>query len=437
MILLGVTATVATSAAAEAQAWLEDRDTVQGPGFSLGNFRLHPGVAAEAGYDSNLFRQNDNAQGSAIFRLTAHLFLESARPSATPDGVEDSTGEGVSGGRRRVYLRVGGAASYNIFLENRAQNNVGVNGDFALTFNPDGRFQATLLNNYNRSVRPFVDATSADDAPSYVRNRNESEFRLQFASPGRVFQGGIGYRFRLDFFEDAFFDYANSFTHQPYLDFAYRFLPRTAVISEVRVSYRSYLDPAGAPTALPNALVLDARAGLNGALSRTVSFAVTAGYSAGFFDSFSDFDGGNARVELRWKPRPSIALATGYERSFSPSFIGNFVERDQVYVQGRVTALGRLLAQSRLSVAFEETGAALSGDGGALGSQAQREDIRVSWSNFLEYRFVDWLAVNLTFAVNVDSTDFEFVDPSPDVLFPDPAGGFVSVEVFGGVRAFF
>src|SRR5689334_5590690 len=48
-----------TGAASAAQPWLEDRRYSEGIGFKAGRFELHPGIAAEFGYDSNFFQRAD------------------------------------------------------------------------------------------------------------------------------------------------------------------------------------------------------------------------------------------------------------------------------------------------------------------------------------------------------------------------------------------
>ena len=44
-------------ASAQDQVWLKDRSLTQGPGYRVGDFELHPGAAAEFGYDSNYLRR--------------------------------------------------------------------------------------------------------------------------------------------------------------------------------------------------------------------------------------------------------------------------------------------------------------------------------------------------------------------------------------------
>ena len=143
------------------------------------------------------------------------------------------------------------------------------------------------------------------------------------------------------------------------------------------------------------------------------------------------------RAELRWRPRPSLAFATGYDRRFTPSFVGSFVRTDDLYASVRILAFGSFLLQSRLSVSFNETGLAISGTGDALGTQNRRQDTRVSSTTYTEYRFTDWLAVTASLNVLVDITDFQFIEPPDGTVFPDPAGGFVSIEALAGLRVFY
>src|SRR5690242_20059727 len=56
-------------ASAQDQPWLKDRRYAEGVGFRVGDFELHPGAAAEFGYDSNFFRRADNEDPIGALRL--------------------------------------------------------------------------------------------------------------------------------------------------------------------------------------------------------------------------------------------------------------------------------------------------------------------------------------------------------------------------------
>src|SRR4051812_16273266 len=81
-----LTVLVPTSAFGQDQPWLADRRYTVGPGYRVGNFELHPGFAAEFGYDSNFFLlagQGDAAgapRGALRLRLTPSFSFSSLGP---------------------------------------------------------------------------------------------------------------------------------------------------------------------------------------------------------------------------------------------------------------------------------------------------------------------------------------------------------------------
>ena len=72
-------------ASAQDQPWLKDRRYTEGPGYRVGDFEIHPGLALELGYDSNYLRRSQedvtNSSGATVapilqsfrFRLTPSL----------------------------------------------------------------------------------------------------------------------------------------------------------------------------------------------------------------------------------------------------------------------------------------------------------------------------------------------------------------------------
>src|SRR5882672_2323852 len=70
-VIAAVIALTAISAVAEAQdqPWLRDRKYTEGIGYRVGDFELHPGVAAEFGYDSNYLPRASEEQPVGVLRL--------------------------------------------------------------------------------------------------------------------------------------------------------------------------------------------------------------------------------------------------------------------------------------------------------------------------------------------------------------------------------
>ena len=58
-VVVGTALALTLSATASAQEWLRDRRVGEGAGYQAGDFEVHPGIAAEIGYDSNYLGRSD------------------------------------------------------------------------------------------------------------------------------------------------------------------------------------------------------------------------------------------------------------------------------------------------------------------------------------------------------------------------------------------
>src|SRR3979409_1101693 len=56
-------------ASAQDQPWLKDRKYTEGIGYRVGDLELHPGLAAEFGYDSNFFHRASTEDPIGALRL--------------------------------------------------------------------------------------------------------------------------------------------------------------------------------------------------------------------------------------------------------------------------------------------------------------------------------------------------------------------------------
>ncbi|MEZ4252181.1 MAG: hypothetical protein R3B99_28540 [Polyangiales bacterium] len=272
-VLIAVIAAVPSVAAAQGvgPGWLEDRARAQGPGFRVGNLELHPGFGAEAGYDSNVFFADSDTTGSAIFRLTPHLFV------STLSEQRETEGEGAGGGERpMVEFEAGLSGQVYIFLADEARNNVALNGDVDLNVNPGGRFGFRLTNNFTRLVRPFVDRTDA--STSYASDTNVAAVTFSGRTRGGVVQTNVGYGFRLHYFEGQAFRYANQFGHQINANTHFRFLPIMTVFWDGTFDFTDYYNAdRTAPLTVSNNWRVRTRVGLNGVITPKLSATVATG----------------------------------------------------------------------------------------------------------------------------------------------------------------
>lgn len=420
---------------------MADRSRREGPGLRVGNLELHPGLGIEAGYDTNVFYEDGDSfidpEGSFLLRLTGHLDVSTMTQPRREEG-DASEGDGGSG--RKLDFRGGVAASYYHFFIDEARDNVALDAYLAATINPTGRFSVFLHDEFGRTIRPFVDrggAMRSGEVPTYARDRNVAGAELRLQSPGGVLKGALGYDYTLDFFEDQEFDYVNSHMHTMRLQLSWRFLPQTSLISITQVHRQDYFRNSDAVSRVIDNWRVSSRVGLNGALTRTVAFTAMVGYAGGFYDEGDDFDNVEAAAQIKWQPRQTLNFALGYDRSFRPSFLGNFVKRDRIYLNSQLLMGGSFLLGLDLALVFAETGAVQTPSGMDLGNNATRSDIFFTANLFGEYRFTDWLALTASVGYYGDFTDFDYDPTAIGGPIPDPGGGYQKFEAWLGLRVFY
>ncbi len=175
------------------------------------------------------------------------------------------------------------------------------------------------------------------------------------------------------------------------------------------------------------------RVGLNGAITPKLSLTLAIGYGATFVQdpAFNDFESVIAHASMKYRFSPTTSLGLGFEREN----VGSIIGLSRVQNRGFLTfqwLLGRsFLLGVNASVAYVDFGLVLDGTGASLG---ERTDVIVMASLFGEYRFTDYLGLNVSLAYTGDYTDFEYqVAGAPT---PDPAG-FNKFEAWLGLRVFY
>ncbi len=417
---------------AQGSALLEDRAASEGPGFKTGRFVLHPGVAVEGGYDSNVFLQDTNVEDSFILRVTGYLDFGTLSPQRQRDG-ESNEAE-----PQKLTFRGGLGASYLHYFDGRVPDNASADGHFDFAYNPSRVFSLQIRDRFVRTVRPFAAPNTLEgETISYGNNTNDAELDLVFRSRSQTLQGRVGYRNTVNFFDAEVYRYGNSVTHRVPVEFSWNFFPTSAIVYQFEYANQQFLNPelvADSATQLSDNNRVRNWIGYNGALSNTLSLTAMIGYAAGFYQELDDFDDVLARVEARWSPRGTITLDGGYLRDVQPSFIGNFTVMNRLYANATFVAAGALLVGLQAWVSFDKSGLALAPDGSPLGTELQRQDIRTRVALWGEYRFASWIAVFAEVGWLADFTDFQYVGLAPLL---DPSGSYQKVDAWVGLRVFY
>lgn len=399
-------------ASAQTQPWLADRRYTEGRGIRVGDFELHPGAAAEFGYDSNYFLRGDDEDpiGSLRLRITPSFSLAtlSERRRAEGGAVEQPT----------VEFRAGIHATYDEFFpisgseagQDALQDQRNVEGklDFNLNILPGRPVFGSVGGTLSRNVDP---SNAGDTTRSLNRVAPTGNAEIGIAPGGGLFEWRLGYNFVGTIFESGEYSNLTNFNHEIQTRGRWRFLPRSALTFDGRFGFINYPDGTTKTSSHP----MRVRLGFNGLITNSIGLLVMGGWGASFYTPTGqqDFDSFIGQAEFRWLLTPSSDaagadevslslsnLAVGFTRDFGDSFIGSYVETNRGYAKFSYFFAGRFLLVLDAAVAanrFPEI---------PQFNQDPWTDIRVEGGAFGEWRFIDQLGLNATvrYATNISDT---------------------------------
>jgi len=426
---------------AQAQAWLENREGKEGPGFRTGNIEWHPGLGVEAGYDSNLYLSPSGQHvDSMILRVTPHLDI-STLSRERRDSLDDGAAANVE---RKVAFRLGLAAPFYHYFHATHRTNVAAQGDLNLTIRPDGRFSFSIDNKYRRNIRPFA----FDGAGTYAFHRNVSGAVLKLATPGEVFTARIGYDFIFNIFEDAAFAYLNNVANRGSFEMLWQFFPKTLLFFRSDVTHQGYYGFNPENLHHPSYMVrladntrVNAVVGMNGAFTPKVSLLAEIGYGAAFIlraPELSEVETVVGRAQLTLTPREALTVKFGYDRGIHPSFSGLYYTLDRGLFDIEAILARRFLLGFTFWAGYLSSGTVLNAYGGPLdlSGRTDRTDVVVDGKLRAEYRIRDWIAITASAGVTWDKTGFQYNRFVITPLLPVPSS-FVKYEAFLGCRVFY
>ena len=414
-----------------AQGWLADRARAQGRGIRLGDFELHPGIGAEGGYDSNLFLAEPGEElDTAILRVSPHVYLSTL------------SGERLGDEKPTLEFRTGANAAFKYYFAPK-EGGVGVGQDANLVWNASSIFAWHIFEVFQRSIDPFTEPAAPlsndEEQLEYARDQLGVGTRFQLQSRGGLLKAGVGYRFDLDYFESDLFKSNQNHSHTIGADTSWEFLPKTAIFWNGSLMFHSFDDDSAAMAVAErnDSTRVMSKVGLNGAITSKVGFTLAGGYGAGFYEDNNDYENVIAQVELRWRLRPTMLWALGYDREHSTAFQGNFARMDRLKTRLQAMLGGVVVLGAKAELTFIAFG---RDDALALmGSAAERDDLHLLTNLNGEYRIVDWFAITAEFGYLENFTDYvyelEFDPSNPDDDVQDPAE-YRRFEAWLGVRAF-
>ncbi|MBN2803154.1 MAG: hypothetical protein JXR91_08670 [Deltaproteobacteria bacterium] len=423
-----------------AQVWLADRDNKQGPGFKLGDsLVLHVGLGLEGGFDSNAMYSSDEVKAGRL-RITPYIDLATRskqRMEAKDGAVKLTPPKGTfSLGVATYYDRYFTKDKDKVDNLNSKFNPFGIDTHLNFTILPQRKFTIIGGVTYVKTLEPYE--SSADS-----QNRHELSPALGFiVSPGGGnLQIESKYRYHLLYFSDEKVgDNSNRMDHDISVNTSWKFLPKTALISNVLFSPHLYY---GSNSTNVDSLPLKSYLGIQTLILNKFGIKFLAGYGASFYKAGPNFDSFIGDLALMFYMTPFSKISLGVKRDFVDSFYGNYYERDGGYLSYDQLFAGRLLLTLKSEV-YARIYSEYHGEG--LGdtdttvtiNKNNRKDVWITGSLLLEYRASDWLSFHMSGRLWADVTDFSTTYSWNDALGIAQTNvydtQFVKFEALAGVR---
>jgi hypothetical protein len=454
--LLATTATL--TAAAQNQPWLKDRRFGEGIGLRAGNLELHPGMAAEFGYDSNYFQRADEENVVDTWRLRATGSL-----SLTTLGAQRRMAV-APGAPPAVNFEAGLHLSYNEFIAADSENSdlmsdqrhVDAGADFRLHVLPQRPWSFDAYGNYVRTVEPNNTSIVEDNA--FDRDSVRLGAGINWRPGGGLFEWRAGYELALHLFERENFQEFNNVQHAINTRGRWRWLPRSAFLYTGTYTFVRYMND----TIQNDGDNIKWMVGHNGLITKHFAELLMVGWGATFYEqrdrggtiiAARNYDDFIAHAEVKWflMPQPSLedtsaavglsSIAAGYVRDFANSYLGSFYQRDRGYLKFAYFLGGVVVVSLDGGVSLINFPQAFMTDGTPRDGTPFSET-RLDATLFGEYRISDIVGVNATVRYDTNITDARILvsrdDPStPGVV--DPTFDRVDFDrwrAFLGVRLF-
>lgn len=199
----------------------------------------------------------------------------------------------------------------------------------------------------------------------------------------------------------------------------YKFLPRTGFFGSVAVGYNVF-DPFGIgnPTENGQAFPVTALAGVQGQILAKVAGLASIGYSNPFVIDPQDglvtggLIGVVGQAELQWAPSPTTRLGGGFQRTFAPAPLYQYVGNNRFYLSLNQLLAGRFALNVNMGYSILEFGEEVV----QLSDQpVGRLDGHLDAVAGLTYFFTDWFSIGITDKLDWRVTNADEFSGDPNV----------------------
>ena len=384
-----------------AQTWLSDRETQEGPGIRVGNALLfHPGLVAEGGWDTNPIRESENPEGSGRLRLGGYLDLSTRNRERRP---EDETA--LQAAAPKMTFRFGLAGFYDLYFSKvqaiKDQRDFGIDTHLNFSLFPEGPYTFLLNAVYTRKIEPYESGFEM-----HARDTVHPGIGLQIRPGGGTLMLSLKYDASVVFFEDPKVATArDKAAHNVKGEVSWKVFPKTAAVSMVRFSPTHYWLTG---TYNNDSMPVRALCGLRGLLTNRFGLSLFVGYGASFYSKGDDFSGVIADGELIFFITPTVNVRVGGQRDFADSFYANYYVKSGGYAKYS-HMFARVFLLSFKAEAFHRKYSAFSGAYMGFNQvDAHRTETWLAMTLSLEYRATDWMSVLGSAVYKGNLSDFSY-----------------------------
>lgn len=354
----------ASEAKAQDQIWVRSQQFSDGQGVSQGRLRYDGGLAATFGYDSNPFLRAGDLREPRVdaLKLTVTPFFR----------VETRT---IPGAIKPPYtLSANASLSYYEFIQGPTKStlstddlsghrNFGFTGGVRMKIAPGAHWGGDLSAGVTRTIQP---SNLGDPSATFNRTNPSAGAGITWRPGGGLFSWDIlKYNLLYNYFETERFQRYNNFNHTISSGAKWRFLPRTSIFADSRMTLLRYANASEQN----DGDAITTRGGVDGLVTNRFGFLAAVGWATTTFSSKQnaikqDFDSlmaqAEARVFLSAPPKNSddemkvypATLVFGYSRDWAQSYIGNFYQRDRGYAALTHFFSTRLRSTLQISAAY-------------------------------------------------------------------------------------
>ncbi len=407
-------------AAAQERPWLADRTYAEGIGVRIGHLELHPGIAAEVGYDSNFFQRSgdtDNPGESPV--LSAYRLRLTPSVSLSTLGERRRESDGPQAQPPSVTFRASLFGSYNELLgeardaDQASKRFMDAGLHARLDVLPKRPWSGDLTGDYVRTVQASNDPAGES---SWDRDTVHGGAGVSFRPGGGLFEWRfVGYDFTYNYFESDRAEALTNKHHKLGTRAKWLFLPRTALIGEADTTFIRYTF-MDAPR--NDGQTYRVRGGLHGLVTDRFTVTALVGWGGSAYDATAtefvdDYSNVIVQSEVKYYllPNPTLEpkaaavglshIALGYLRDFNQSYIADYYRRDRGYLRADYFFAGQFLLDVQAGYSrinhprFERGGELLE----------SKKENRIDLQGFTEYRLSDSFGVNLTLRYDASLTD--------------------------------